>query len=95
MENRSINFGTAPDLSRTGRATNLGTYTNLWFLTTRAGIDIGHLIDAITEKLRFREKEIDALEDRIVAKEARLKTLGNSLLGIRWKCCRRSMRSSA
>ena len=54
---------------------------DLWFLTTRAGIDIGDLIEAITEKLRFREKEIAGLEDRIIAKEARLKSLWNSRLG--------------
>jgi hypothetical protein len=48
---------------------------DLWFLTTRAGIEIGDLIGAIAEKLRFREKEIAGLEDRIIAKEARLRTL--------------------
>ena len=31
---------------------------DLWFLTTRSGIDIGDLNEAIAEKLRFREKEI-------------------------------------
>ena len=39
---------------------------DLWFLTTRAGIEIGDLIGAIAEKLRFREKEIAGLEDRII-----------------------------
>ena len=28
---------------------------DLWFLTTRAGIEIGDLIEAIAEKLRFRK----------------------------------------
>lgn len=54
---------------------------DLWFLTTRAGIELGDLTEAIAEKLRFREKEIAGLEDRIFAKEARLRTLWNSRLG--------------
>jgi predicted nucleotidyltransferase component of viral defense system len=54
---------------------------DLWFLTTRAGIEIAYLIAAITDKLRFREKEIAGLEDRIVAKEARLRSLWSSRLG--------------
>jgi predicted nucleotidyltransferase component of viral defense system len=54
---------------------------DLWFLTSRAGIQIGDLIGAITDKLRFREKEIAGLEDRILAKEARLGSLWNSRLG--------------
>ena len=54
---------------------------DLWFLTSHAGIDIGHLIGAITEKLRFREKDITGVEDRIIAKEARLKTLWDGRLG--------------
>jgi hypothetical protein len=54
---------------------------DLWFLTTRADIDIGDLNEAIAEKLRFREKEFPGLEGRIIAKEARLKTLWNSRLG--------------
>ena len=54
---------------------------DLWFLTTRAGIELGDLTGAIAEKLRFREKEIAGLEDRIFAKEARLRTLWNSRLG--------------
>jgi predicted nucleotidyltransferase component of viral defense system len=54
---------------------------DLWFLTTRAGIELGDLTGAIAEKLRFREKEIAGLEDRILAKEARLRTLWNSRLG--------------
>jgi predicted nucleotidyltransferase component of viral defense system len=54
---------------------------DLWFLTSRAGIRIGDLVGAITDKLRFREKEIAGLEDRILAKEARLGSLWNSRLG--------------
>ena len=54
---------------------------DLWFLTSHAGVDIGHLIVAITEKLRFREKNIAGVEDRILAKEARLMALWNGRLG--------------
>jgi predicted nucleotidyltransferase component of viral defense system len=54
---------------------------DLWFLTTRAGINLGDLTGAIAEKLRFREKETAGLEDRIVTKEARLRTLWNTRLG--------------
>jgi uncharacterized protein len=54
---------------------------DLWFLTTRAGIEIENLVEAITEKLRFREKEIAGLEGRIVAKETRLRSLWNTRLG--------------
>jgi predicted nucleotidyltransferase component of viral defense system len=54
---------------------------NLWFLTSHAGVEIGHLIGAITEKICFREKTITGIEARILAKEARLKTLWASRLG--------------
>jgi hypothetical protein len=54
---------------------------DLWFLTSHAGVEIGHLMGAITEKLRFREKDITGVEDRIIAKEARLKTLWDGRLG--------------
>jgi predicted nucleotidyltransferase component of viral defense system len=50
---------------------------DLWFLTTHANVETGHLIGAIMEKLRFREKDITGTEDRIIAKEARLKALWN------------------
>jgi predicted nucleotidyltransferase component of viral defense system len=54
---------------------------DLWFLTSQAGVDIGALIGAVTEKLRFREKDTTGIEDRILAKEARLKALWNGRLG--------------
>jgi predicted nucleotidyltransferase component of viral defense system len=54
---------------------------DLWFLTSHAGVDIGHLIGAITEKLHFREKDIAGVEDRILTKEARLRALWNGRLG--------------
>ena len=39
------------------------------------------LLPAIEEKLHFRNNEITGLQDRIVAKEARLKSLWNRRLG--------------
>lgn len=54
---------------------------DLWFLTSHAGIEIGDVIGAITEKLRFREKDATGVEDRILAKEAHLKALWSGRLG--------------
>jgi len=54
---------------------------DLWFLTSHAGVEIGPLIEAIMEKLRFREKDITGIEGRIIAKEIRLKSLWNGRLG--------------
>jgi uncharacterized protein len=54
---------------------------DLWFLTSHAGVDIGHLIGPITDKLRFPEKDIAGVEDRILAKDARLMALWNGRLG--------------
>ena len=54
---------------------------DLWFLTVHAGVDLAELVQAIQEKLRFRQKEIAGLEDRILAKEARLKALWAGRLG--------------
>jgi len=54
---------------------------DLWFLTANAGVELHLLLPAIEEKLRFRNKEIAGLQNRIIAKEARLKALWNSRLG--------------
>jgi uncharacterized protein len=54
---------------------------DLWFLTSHADVDIGHLIAGVTKQLRFREKDTTGVEDRIIAKEARLKALWNGRLG--------------
>jgi len=54
---------------------------DLWFLTSHAGVDIGPLTGAVTEKIRFREKDPTGIEDRILAKEARLNALWNGRLG--------------
>ena len=54
---------------------------DLWFLTSHAGVDIGPLIVAVTKKIRFREKDPTGIEDRILAKEARLNALWSGRLG--------------
>ena len=54
---------------------------DLWFLTSHADVDIGTLIGGVTEKIRFREKDPTGIEDRILAKEARLNALWNGRLG--------------
>ena len=54
---------------------------DLWFLTSHADVDIGTLIGAVTEKIRFREKDPTGIEDRILAKEGRLNALWNGRLG--------------
>lgn len=52
-----------------------------WFLTVNAGVVLAELVPAIQEKLHFGQKEIAGLEDRILAKEARLKALWVGRLG--------------
>jgi len=54
---------------------------DLWFLTVEAGVDLSQLIPAIAENLRFRNKDIAGLEDRILQKEQRLKSLWTGRLG--------------
>ena len=54
---------------------------DLWFLTVHAGVDLSQSVPAIAEKLRFRQKEIAGLEDRILKKEQRLKALWTGRLG--------------
>jgi predicted nucleotidyltransferase component of viral defense system len=54
---------------------------DLWFLTSHTGVEIGHLNGAITEKIRFRKRDITGIEARFLAKEARLETLWGSRLG--------------
>jgi uncharacterized protein len=54
---------------------------DLWFLTVEAGVDLSRLVGAIAEKLRFRQKDIVGIEDRILKKEQRLKALWTGRLG--------------
>ncbi|MBC7883124.1 MAG: nucleotidyl transferase AbiEii/AbiGii toxin family protein [Anaerolineae bacterium] len=53
---------------------------DLWFLTIHAGIQLDLLIPAIEHKLLFRQKPITGLQERILAKETRLKALWLSRL---------------
>lgn len=48
---------------------------DLWFLITHAGIQVADLEHAIREKLAFREKPHEGLQESILKKEARLKVL--------------------
>ena len=54
---------------------------DLWFLTVEAELEFSRLVDAIAEKLCFRQKDIAGLEDRILKKERRLKALWSGRLG--------------
>lgn len=54
---------------------------DLWYLTTHAGVEIENLLDAIGQKLQFRNKPIAGLETRFAAKEARLRPLWTTRLG--------------
>ncbi len=54
---------------------------DLWFLTVEAGVNLSRLVGAIAEKLRFRQKDIAGIEDRILKKEQRLKALWTGRLG--------------
>jgi predicted nucleotidyltransferase component of viral defense system len=54
---------------------------DLWFLTVEAGVDLSRLVGAIAEKLRFRQKDIAGIEDRILKKEQRLEALWTGRLG--------------
>jgi hypothetical protein len=47
----------------------------------QSGVDLSGLVPAIEEKLRFRQKSIAGLEDRILAKQARLRALWSGRLG--------------
>ena len=54
---------------------------DLWYLTSHTGVPIGELTGSISEKLRFRGQSIAGLEQRILAKESRLKALWTGRLG--------------
>jgi len=53
---------------------------DLWHLTTNQGIELDHLVDAIRQKLEFRGKACEGLEDAILQKEVRLKALWSGRL---------------
>lgn len=53
---------------------------DLWFLTTRARVELAPLVPAICAKLAFRNKPTGGLEEAILRKEARLKALWTARL---------------
>ena len=54
---------------------------DLWFLTSHAGVDIGHLIGPIRENYAFGRKILLASKTAFSQKEARLMALWNGRLG--------------
>ena len=48
---------------------------DLWYLTSQAGVDMEHLANAVTEKLKFRAQPCGGIAEAIRLKEGRLKTL--------------------
>lgn len=54
---------------------------DLWYLTLEAGVDLSHRVEAVTEKHRFRQKNIAGREGCILQKEQRLKALWTGRLG--------------
>jgi len=54
---------------------------DLWYLTVHEGVDLAELVPATEQKLQFRGKAIAGLEERILAKEARLRALWAGRLG--------------
>lgn len=53
---------------------------DLWYLTSNEGVQLDHLVDAIRQKLEFRNNACAGLEDAILQKEARLKALWSGRL---------------
>jgi len=53
---------------------------DFWHLTVNDGVELGHLVDAIRQKLEFRGKECKGIEDDILRKEPRLKALWSGRL---------------
>lgn len=54
---------------------------DLWYLTTREKVDLASLLRAIDEKLAFRGKQAEGLQDAILNKQDRLKALWLARLG--------------
>ncbi len=48
---------------------------DLWYLTSNEGVALGTLVDAVRQKLEFREKPFEGTAEAIRKKEARLKAL--------------------
>jgi hypothetical protein len=54
---------------------------DLWYLTTEERVDLASLLRAIGEKLAFRGRQTEGLQDAIMDKQARLKALWLARLG--------------
>ena len=53
---------------------------DLWHLISHEGMDLSHLVPAITAKLAFRGLEVAGIQEAIIRKEARLKALWSARL---------------
>lgn len=54
---------------------------DLWYLTAEEAVNLASLLPAIGEKLKFRGKPTDGLQEAILNKETRLKALWSARLG--------------
>lgn len=54
---------------------------DLWYLTSNLGVALTPLIGAMQQKLNFRGRATEGIEDAIMRKEARLKALWSGRLG--------------
>lgn len=59
---------------------------DLWYLTTNNHNDLADVIEAVTLKMKFRQKELSAIKDGLMRKEARLKKLWNVRLSAQMVC---------
>ena len=53
---------------------------DLWHLVTCEGIDLSHLVPAMTAKLAFRGQKATGIQEAVIKKEARLKALWSARL---------------
>jgi uncharacterized protein len=53
---------------------------DLWHLTSKAGVDLAHLGEAVRQKLEFRNKPYEGISDAIHKKENRLRSLWSGRL---------------
>ena len=53
---------------------------DLWHLTSHEGVELGALVDAMRQKIKFRGKPFEGIADAIRKKEARLKALWSGRL---------------
>jgi len=53
---------------------------DLWYLTENEEVRLDHIVPAICQKLEFRQKPCEGLQDALARKEARLRVLWNTRL---------------